>query len=237
MTVSPPETARPPDHPAADTDAMLHRILAAVEKQRRRGGLEFAVAIILSLTSLASTWCGYQASSWGGSQNSKQSAADTAERQAAEDTIVGLQMRTFDAIALTTYWQALRENDTETQTAILARVRPQLVAAIQASMAANVLHDRNAPGPLQRPEYVLAEEQNAKAKRAEAAQLKADALKAGRASADYVLLTLMFASVLFFGGITGTLTARRARLFLTTVAMLIFVVALVRLAGLPITHR
>ncbi len=85
MTTNPTSTEKP------NTETLLHRIIVAVEKDRGRGKLELAVAIILSLATLASTWCGYQASEWGGLRSTEQAAADTAERQAAEDTIVGLQ--------------------------------------------------------------------------------------------------------------------------------------------------
>lgn len=213
---------------------MLRRILAAVEKDHRRGKLELVLAIILSLATLASTWCGYQAAQWGGVQSSKQAAADTAERQAAEDTIVGLQLRTFDALAILNYWAALRQNDVETRDAIFARMRPQLRSAIEASLAAGVLHDTKVTGPLERPEYVLAEEQEARRRRAEAGKLNTAAQEAGRASGSYVLLTLMFASVLFFGGITGTFTARRVRIGVGCLALIVFLITVAFLAALPV---
>lgn len=217
-----------------DTDALLHRILAAVEKDRRRGRLELALAIILSLATLASTWCGYQARLWGGVQSTNQAAADTAERQAAEDTIAGLQLRTFDGTALLAYWAALRQKDMESRDAIFARLRPQLRQAIEASLAAGALHNPEVAGPLQRPEYNLTEEQDAKRLREEAGQLHTAALNAGQACSKYVLLTLMFASVLFFGGITGTFTARRVRNGLGFVALVVFIVTMTFLIGLPV---
>ncbi len=229
-----PDTTHRSGVEAPDADALLHRILAAVEKDRHRGRLELAVAIILSLTTLSTTWCGYQASLWGGLQSTKQAAADTAERQAAEDTIVGLQLRTFDAMVMNEYWTAMRQKDTETRDAIFVRMRPQLRKAIEASLAAGVLHNPEVAGPLQRPEYVLTEEQNAKRLREEARQLHSAAEGAGRASGAYVLLTLMFASVLFFSGIMGTLTARRVRIGLACVALVLFIVTAIRLIQLPI---
>jgi hypothetical protein len=219
---------------APDTDALLHRILAAVEKDRRRGRIELAVAVILSLATLTTTWCGYQARLWGDVQSAKQAAADTAERQAAEDTIVGLQLRTFDVLEMREYWAALRQKDTETRDAIFARMRPQLRKAIEASLAAGVLQNPEVAGPLQRPEYVLTEETSAKRLREEAGQLNSSAQVAGRASGSYVLLTLMFASVLFFGGITGTFTAPRVRIGLGCVALVIFMVTMTVLIGLPV---
>jgi len=217
-----------------DTAAMLQRVLDAVEKNQRRGWIELSLAVILSLATLASTWCGYQSRLWGNAQSTAQAASDTAERQAAEDTIVGLQLRTFDAIAMTEYWSAMRQKDTESQAAILVRLRPQLRRAIEASIAAGVLHDPTVPGPLHRPEYILTEEQDAKRLREEAGNLKTAAREAGREAGAYVTLTLMFASVLFFGGITGTFTSRRVRTGLGCVALVLFIVTIVILAGLPV---
>ncbi len=225
---SPPSTVQ-------STEATLTRILNAVESRGRRGRFELTIAILLAITSLASTWCGYQASNWGGTQHASQGAADTAERQAAEDTIVALQLRTFDGITLLSLWDAIRSGDTQSQETILARMRPQLRLAVEAALADGVLTNPSAPGPLQRPEYRLVEEENARARREEAARLRSTVQVAGRASGDYVLLTLMFAMVLFFGGVTGTLGSARARKFLGAAALVIFLIALARLAFLPIS--
>lgn len=218
----------------SDTQFLLRRILASLEKDRGRGRLELVIAIILSLTTLATTWCGYQARLWGSVKSTNQAAADTAERQAAEDTIVGLQLRTFDGIAMIEYWAAVRNNDTKTSDAIFARVRPQLQKAIEASIAAGVLENPEVAGPLQRPEYILKEEQDAKRLRARADELNAAAQDAGHHADAYILLTLMFASVLFFGGIASTFTARRVRVGLALAALLLFVVTMASLVGLPV---
>ncbi len=236
MSANPSDAADQMQTETNDTDALLRRVLAAVEKDNRRGRLELALAIILSLATLASTWCGYQARQWGGIQNTKQASADTAERQAAEDTIVGLQLRTFDGIVLLNYWSALREKDTQTSDALIARMRPQLRKAIEASLAAGVLTDPQVAGPLQRPEYVLAEEQSAERLRKDASLLNMEAQVAGQACSKYVLLTLMFASVLFFGGITGTFSSRRVRNGLGCVALIVFVVTMSLLIGLPVCN-
>jgi hypothetical protein len=225
------------DRPAGETphdEELLHRILAAVESDRRRGRLELALAIILSLATLASTWCGYQSSRWGGVQRARQAAADTAERKSAEDVIVGFQLRTMDGLQMLAYWDALRKKDTETMEALFSHIRPALQKAIEASLAAGVLHDPKVTGPLQRPEYVLEVEQEAKQLRVEAARLQDEAREAGQASGSYVSLTLLFASVLFFGGITGTFTSRHVRLGLGGIALLLFLVTFLMLIRLPL---
>ncbi len=213
---------------------MLNRILTTLEKDRLRGALEVAVAVILSLATLASTWCGYQASLWGSVQSAQQAAADSAERLAAEDTIVGLQLRTFDLLEVREYWTALRQKDTATSDEIFAHLRPQLRRAVEASIAAGVLENPEVPGPLQRPEYILPEEQNARRLRDEASQKHTEAQEAWGISGNYVSLTLLFASVLFFGGITGTFTVRRVRVALGSVSLILFIVTMAMLLALPV---
>lgn len=215
------------------TEALLQQVLKAVEKDKRRGRLELLVAIILSLATLASTWCGYQARQWGGVQATNQVTADTAERQAAENTILAMQMRTQDGLVLLEYWRALRQGDSKTCEILKFHMRPQLQRAIDASVAAGLLTNPDLPGPLQRPEYALEEEQEAKSQREKAGQLRAASVAGGHRAGQYVLLTLMFASVLFFGGIAGTFTERRIRSGLAVVALVLFVFTVYRLAGLP----
>ena len=97
-----------------------------------------------------------------------------------------------------------------------------------------VLTNPEVAGPLQRPEYALAEEQDAIRLRKEAIEDHAVAHDAGQTCSKYVLLTLMFASVLFFGGITGTFSSRRVRNGLGCVALIVFIVTISFLVGLPV---
>jgi hypothetical protein len=96
-----------------------------------------------------------------------------------------------------------------------------------------VLTNPELPGPLQRPEYRLAVDDEASAQREQAHQHKADASRASHAAGEYVLMTLMFASVLFFGGIAGTFTDRRVCRVLACIALLLFAVTLVIMIRLP----
>jgi hypothetical protein len=48
-------------------------------------------------------------------------------------------------------------------------------------------------------------------------------------------MTLLCASVLFFGGITGTISSRRIRLTIGIAAIALFTITLIVLATLPVT--
>ena len=217
-----------------DAEVLLDRALDAVEKNRRNGAVEVVLAILLSLATLASTWCGYQATLWSGVESDNRSASEQAHRQANENLILALQKRTYDLLEVREYWVALRNNDSHTAEMLLKHIRPQLREAILASLAAGILENPEVAGPMQRPEYNLPEEQDARRLRGEAAESNKAAQAANRNSMDYVAMTLMFASVLFFGGITSTFSSRFVRDGLGCVAVLILIIALINLLGLPV---
>ncbi len=58
--------------------------------------------------------------------------------------------------------------------------------------------------------------------------------EANEASDTYVLLTVAFTSVLFFGGIGGSLQSRRLRISFFVIALALFVVTVVFLGTVPL---
>lgn len=192
------------------------------------------IAIVLSLATLSSTWCGYQASQWSGAAGGLHSKADAAERDAAKNALAGMQLRTHDGILIMEYWRALRADDTTTSDNLFAHMRPPLQMAIRAAIKEGVLVDPQVKAPLERPEYLLPQEEEAVRQAAQAREWKAGASEASENAAGYVPLTLMFASVLFFGGITATFGHRGVRVALTIVAIATFLIAFSILVRLPV---
>jgi hypothetical protein len=86
-------------------------------------------------------------------------------------------------------------------------------------------------------EYVQAEEQDARRYSGTAAQQHAAAQIANDTSDTYVLLTVLFATVLFFGGIGSTFRSARIRQALAGVATLLFVATVVFLASMPVCRE
>lgn len=214
--------------------ATLERILAAVERERRQSGLEFLLVIVLALTALGSTWCAYQSQLWNGIQLVRLADADIATQRANENRLAAQQLRTQDGIVVLHVMEAINRGDTTAVEAVRRRTPSPLREAIAASLALDPLNNPDAPGPLRMPQYVLAEDQRAKEMEEESLRLRAEAQRAGGNGDTYVLLTLLFASVLFFGGITGTFQSRRLRLGLGAIACMLFLVTTARLSIMPI---
>lgn len=232
-----PPQATPPDARIASDEramAMLREVHEAVVARKASGGSQLLTAIILSLATLASTWCGYQASRWGGVQSSMQATADTAERHTAENTLAGLQIRTQDGLVILEYWRALRAGDEKATATLLPRMRPELRRALDASIRQGILTDPSVPGPLHQPEYVLEYDRVADARRKEATEAQRRADAAGDVSSEYVLVTLMLASVLFAGGVATTFQRRSIRRTLAVIALLVMAIAALQMARLPL---
>lgn len=221
-----------------DSADKLDRILAAVEKQEPRRWVEIACAVLLSVATTASAWCAYQSTLWGGVQTFRLHAASLASRKAGELYIVALEYRAFDASLGLAYMEAIARGDEQQREFLRGRFRPELKKAIDAWLATDPLKNPNAPrGPFVMAEYMQQETLDARQQEKLSDEQFIAAQQANESSDNYVLLTVMFASVLFFGGIGGTFQSRWLRVAAFFIALALFAVTLVGLANLPICHE
>ena len=118
------------------------------------------------------------------------------------------------------------------------RFRPEMKPAVAAWLQLDPLNNPAAPSsPFRMTEY--AQKETAEVARQE--ELAAQAMTASREargfSDDYALLTVVFASVLFFGGIARAFDSRPLRTSLAALAVLLFLGNLVVLATMPVCHE
>jgi ABC-type multidrug transport system fused ATPase/permease subunit len=223
---------------AQDTTALLRRILNAVEPVKPKHGFEIACAVVLALATTASAWCAYQSKLWGGAQMARSNAAVRAGREGAVNSLAAVQARTFDASMFITYMQARIEGSQAMEAFLAQRFRPEMKAAVEAWLKLDPLNNAAAPlSPFRMAEY--AQKETAEVARQEelAAKAMAAAREARGFSDDYVLLTVVFASVLFFGGIARAFDSRPLRIVLAALAVILFLGTLVVLATMPICHE
>lgn len=120
----------------------------------------------------------------------------------------------------------------------LQRFRPEMKPAVEAWLKLGPLSNPAAPpSPFRMAEY--AQQETAEVSRQE--ELAANAMAAAREarghSDNYVLLTVIFASVLFFGGTARAFDSRPLRIVLATIAVLLLVGTLAALTTLPVCHE
>ncbi len=222
---------------AAESNDQKNCKPAAKEKDDSRlDWIEIAAAILLALAMVASAWSAYQAARWSGVQTTEYAEANKAMTNSAKAATRAGQEITVDAVMLTEYAIVLTEGNMAAVEAFERRIiRPELQVAIDAWVATDPENNPDAPrSPLYMPEYKneLIEESVALEEQAEE-DTKA-AKEANQQSDNYVLLMVLFASVLFFAGVSTKFSKRWLGIVVLTLGTVVFIISVVVLTGQPI---
>lgn len=205
---------------------------------KRERWLEVGIAVVLSLATLASAWSAYQSSLWGGVQTFRLADRNSISRKAAQYASVALQQRGFDASMFIEYSAAVARDEKRLAQFLYERFRPPARKAVDAWLRTKPLVNPAAPPhPFVMAEYVQAEADTAQRLAEEAEKHMAAAEKANRTSDNYILFTVLFSMVLFFGGMAGTFRSQRLQLMLGGVATILFIATLIALTQMPICRE
>jgi len=197
--------------------------------------VEFIAAIVLSLATVATAWAGYQAALWGGDQTEHMAAANVASVRSAQLANEALQLTSLHANLFVAWVTAISDEKEELADFLYARFPPELKTATDAWIATQPRQNPDAPpSPFSMPEYQLAQNQEAAELRQVANEEIAQADHADEVSDRYVLLTVIFASVLFFGGISGKFQSKSVDVAMLTLAGIVFLVGLAILMTYPV---
>jgi len=197
--------------------------------------LELLSAALLSLATVASTWCAYQSARWNGVQAMRYGAADRARSESVRMSNAALQMVSIDVATYLEYAAAYADGNEFLMDFIGERFRPEMRTAMDAWLATRPLTNPEAPAtPFEMTEYRLATLAESDQLLEEADQQLAEAGVANTRSANYVLLTVLFASVLFFAGITTKFETFSIEVALLAIAAIIFAGTLVLMATYPL---
>ena len=221
-----------------DTPALLQRSLSFIERDARGRRLEIASAVLLGLATLSSAWCAYQATLWSGVQTFRLAAAGRASRESMQQVLTANQVRTLDHQMFMSYLDARGRGDEKLSEFLRLRFRPEARAALDAWLQTDPFNNPQAPlRPFQMTEYAQPELQAARNADEEQTRKMKDAQQANESSDTYVLLTVLFTSVLFFGGISGTFQSERLTGITLVIAAALFVVTLIALGTMPICRE
>jgi hypothetical protein len=117
---------------------------------------------------------------------------------------------------------------------LLARMRPELKPAINAWIALRPLKNPQAPQtPFSMPQYRVAAAGEAATLEYQAGRAFESAVAATRTGDGYVLLTVLYSSVMFLGGV-GAKLRHPLHLMLLTLGFVVFVFATVLLTKHPV---
>ena len=202
---------------------------------RRERLLELYAILLLSLTTLATAWSGYQAARWSGEQSQSFARASTMRIKAqAQSTLAG-QLRIDDLVMFNSWLDAREAGDRELAAIYRRRFRPEFVPAFEAWLAQRPFTSRSSvPGPLYMPEYRLAETARSSELDARADELYREGTTAKTNDDHYILSTLFFAAVLFFAGISLRLDWRPLRYGVLAMGSVMLLAGVGYLVTLPV---
>jgi hypothetical protein len=195
--------------------------------------VELFATILLACAAVATAWSTYQSTRWRGDQAADYSKATAARIQSSEASTRAGQLTQVDIATFIQWVDADVHGDEKLVAFYRRRFRAEFRPAFAAWLSA-----RGRPGA---PLTPFAMSQYRVAKAIESAQLNAaagtsaDAAGEANQRADnYVLAVVLFASSLFFAGISTKLHSLRQREVLLAIGWVIFLGTAVWIATLPV---
>ena len=199
--------------------------------------IEIVATILLACATVGSAWSAYQAKRWGGVQTFRMIAANGARSESVRLSDKASQLTIIDISMFLQYAAAVSSHQRQLADFILQRFRPEMKVAVDAWLDTRPLKNPDSPlSPFAMKEYSLSTLREADQMN-QMALLKLNEAKAANTRADdYVLLTVLFASALFFGGIGTKMQVRSLRIVLLSLGIVVFVVTAITLIVMPIAH-
>jgi len=206
--------------------------------------VELVATVLLALATVVTAWSAFQSTKWSGVQANSYAAAGAARAESTRASTEAGQLTVMDVTAFASWIDAVAaetragkdsglhddgsyEPVDGTQSEFLyTRFRPEMVPAFDAWLATDPLHDDAAPRtPFLMPQYRLEAQVRAEAELRRADDLSATARRANQTGDNYVLTSILFASVALFAALSTKLVHRTARRGLLGVAGVLFAVS------------
>jgi hypothetical protein len=197
--------------------------------------LELGAVLLLSLTTLATAWSGYQAARWSGEQSQHYARASATRSKAQQQSTTAGQLRIDDLLYFNGWLDARRSGNAALAEIYRRRFRPAFVPAFDAWLAQKPFSNPAAvPGPLYMPQYRPVEAARATVLDNQADELYLEGTQAKTNDDHYILSTVFFAAVLFFAGISLRLLWLPLRVFVLGMAAALLTAGVAYVATLPI---
>jgi hypothetical protein len=203
------------------------------ETRRRDRRVEMIAAILLSCATVLTAWSAYQATRWSGDQASDYTTASALRTESVRASTLANRQVLIDVETFLNWLDAQQQGDVQLADDLHSRMREEFLPAFDAWIASAPDAEVPPGTPFALPEHRLAAEEQAKRLEARAAATFADGTEANETGDDFVLAAVLFASVLFFSGLAGTLDSLRPQVLLLSLAGLMLVGGAIIVVTLP----
>jgi len=196
--------------------------------------LDLLSTVLLALAAVATAWATYQGAHWRSEQGLAGNRSTAARVQANRAAGVANREIQNDALVFTQWVDAYSAGDAELAAFYFRRFRPEFRVAVSAWTATKPLTNPKAPlTPFHVPEYRSAALATADRLEAKGGIESAVAQEHVDRADRYTLCVVLFATSLFFAGISTRLRTERSRGAVLAMGWVMFLGALVWMATFP----
>jgi hypothetical protein len=197
--------------------------------------IDLICVVILAIASLAAAWSGFQAAGWSGEQAALYTSAGSTRIESTRAANLANHQLTIEVGLFNGWAEAYVNGDTDLMAFYRNRMLPEVETALAAWIATDPLNNPDAPlEPFAMPGFTLPAIELSNELEAEAADLFEAGQEANEHSDRYVLVTVVLATVLFFGGLATRIGWRPAQVFTVALGITLLLVSLGQLATYPL---
>jgi ABC-type nickel/cobalt efflux system permease component RcnA len=206
-----------------------------VTATRAENWLELVATVLIAVAAVATAWSGYQSARWSGEQAKAYARANAARLESTRSSSLANTQTQIDVAIFTQWVDAFALDQRELADFYFARFREEFRPAMEAWVATMPRTNPDAPlTPFAMPEYRLEARDEAERLAAVATAEADDASTFNQRSDNYVLAVVLFASSLFFAGISTRLPTTRSRAAILTLGCVVFLATLGWVASFPV---
>jgi hypothetical protein len=201
-----------------------------------RNRIELVATVLLAVATVATAWSGYQSTRWNGEQSKAAARANALRIASAKAAGLANSQTEIDVATFTQWVNAYAQKQTELADFYFKRFRTEFRPAVDAWVATRPLKNSGAPlTPFAMPQYKLDARVEADRLDAAAELYAAQARRNIQRASNYVLGVVLFASALFFAGMSTKLTSPRLRVAMLSIGCAVFLLTALWIATSPVS--
>ena len=191
--------------------------------------------MLMAAATVATAYSAYEATRWGGVQATDFTQAGATRTESAKALSEGFSLVGIDTALFTEFAVAFTQDNDRLERFLVERFfRSEFLPAFNAWVKQRPLKNPDAPkNPFATREYKVKKLQESTRLEKEATALFEDGREANQTSDNYVLGTIFFAAVLFFGGLSTKFGSNRVAMIAVGFGTVVFLAGVVRVITLP----
>jgi len=201
-----------------------------------RNNTELVATLLLAVATVATAWSGYQSTRWNGEQSKAAARANALRIDSAKAAGLANTQTEVDVASFTQWINAYAQNQTQLTAFYFKCFRKEFRPAVNAWVATKPLKNPDAPlTPFAMPQYKLDARAESDKLDAEAELYAAQARRNIQRASNYILGVVLFASALFFAGMSTKLTSPKLRVAMLSIGSAVFLLTALWIATSPVS--